>query len=326
MRLYLIRLLIAFGGALLAAMAVGRPYLVALRRLGLGQHIRTEGPETHQRKTGTPTLGGVIILTALAITLLAMGAVKGTLAWAFFITLGFGVLGLIDDLLAITAKRNMGLKARQKLFGQALLAGLVSLYAVKSGLGAGLPIPFFALNVDLGSVFLFLLSLVAIISASNGVNLADGLDGLAAGTVAVAAIAQTCLVVLFGQPGLAIFPAAIAGSCLGFLWFNAHPAGIFMGDTGSLALGAALGAAAVLSKTVFFLPIIAGIFVLETLSVILQVFSFQALGRRIFRMSPLHHHFELSGWAEEKVVVRFWLLGFLFGLAGILGAWPILKG
>lgn len=189
-----------------------------------------------------------------------------------------------------------------------------------------MPLPFLASLVNLGPYLLIILSSVAAVSAANGVNFTDGLDGLAAGTVAIAAIAQAILAYLHGQPAVAVFSAAVAGSCLGFLWFNAHPAAVFMGDTGSLALGGALSAAAVLSGTTFFLPVIAGVCVLEVLAVILQVVSFQTIHRRIFRMAPLHHHFELGGWAETKVVVRFWLVGLAFGLIGILAAWPGLVG
>lgn len=322
----LLRALLAFGGALLAALLVGQPFLNGLRRLRLGQHIREEGPSTHQQKAGTTTMGGVIILTALAITLFALDAVRGAVAWAFFLTLGFGLLGLLDDFLSVTKGRNMGLKARQKLLGQIALAVLLGIYAYRAGLGVGMPLPFLANLVNLGPFFLIFISSLAAVSGANGVNLTDGLDGLAAGTVALAALAQAVLAYLFGQPGLAVFSAAVAGSCLGFLWFNAHPAAVFMGDTGSLALGGALSATAVLSGTTFFLPIVAGVFVLETLSVILQVVSFQTIHRRIFRMSPLHHHFELGGWAETRVVVRFWLAGLIFGLLGILAAWSGLGG
>ncbi|MGE5527916.1 MAG: phospho-N-acetylmuramoyl-pentapeptide-transferase [Patescibacteria group bacterium] len=326
MRVDLVRVIAAFAGALIAALIVGRPYLYALRRLGLGQRIREEGPKSHQQKAGTPTMGGVIILTALCVVMLALGAVRGPLAWAFFLTLGFGLLGLADDLLGILRGRNLGLKARQKLLGQAVLAALLVLYALHAGLGRNLYVPFAAAGVNLGPVLLTILTMLAVVSAANGVNLADGLDGLAAGAVAMTLLAQTALALLSRQGEVAVFPAAAAGACLGFLWFNAHPASVFMGDTGSLALGAALSASAVLSRTTLLLPVTAGLFVLETLSVILQVISFQVFGRRIFRMSPLHHHFELGGWQEEKIVVRFWLVSLLFGAAGILAALPRVLG
>lgn len=322
----LARVLFAFGGALLAALLVGGPFLSALRRFRLGQHIRVEGPQSHQRKAGTPTMGGAIILTAVAVALLALRAVRGDVAVAYFAALGFGFLGFLDDLLSVTKGRNMGLKARQKLLGQVLLAVLVSLYAAREGLGAGVYLPFTALRVDLGTALLTALSILALVSASNGVNLTDGLDGLAAGVVALAALAQGALALIFGRPEMAVFAAALAGGCLGFLWFNGHPAAVFMGDTGSLALGGALGATSVLTRTTFFLPLVGGIFVLETLAVIIQVVSFQTTRRRVFRMAPLHHHFELGGWGEVKVVVRFWLIGLLCGLFGLLAAWPALGG
>lgn len=322
----LVRVLLAFGSALLSALLVGGPFLTALRRLRLGQHIRAEGPQSHQQKAGTPTMGGIIIITAVAVALLALRAVRGPVAGAFLAMLGFGFLGFLDDLLSVTRGRNMGLKARQKLLGQALLAVLLGLYAAREGLGNGILLPFTALRVDLGTVFLAVLSTLVLVSASNGVNLADGLDGLAAGTVAIAAAAQGALALFFGRPEIALFAAAVAGAALGFLWFNAHPAAVFMGDTGSLALGGALGAMAVLTRTMFYLPLTGGIFVLETLAVIIQVVSFQTTRRRVFRMAPLHHHFELGGWGEVKTVVRFWLISSICGLIGVLAAWPAIVG
>ncbi len=321
----LFQTVLAFGGALVVALICGYPYLYWLRRLGLGQHIRAEGPSSHQKKEGTPTMGGVIILTGLGVTLFAMRAVKGVVAWTFFLTLGFAALGLADDLLSVLKGRNMGLKARQKLLGQIILACLAAFYALRLGLSRDLPFPFLDLSISLGPTLFFLLAAFAVVSTSNGVNLTDGLDGLAATTVAAAAVAQAALSLLFGAPEMALFCAALAGSCLGFLWFNSHPAAVIMGDTGALALGGALSTAAVFSRTIFYLPLTAGIFLLESLSVILQVLAFQSLGRRIFRMSPLHHHFELGGWAEEKVVACFGLMGLVCGLIALLGAWPAFR-
>ncbi|MGE5550682.1 MAG: phospho-N-acetylmuramoyl-pentapeptide-transferase [Bacteroidota bacterium] len=326
MHIDFMRALVAFGGALLVSILVGRPFLYALRRLRLGQQIRAEGPQSHQAKAGTPTMGGIIILTSLSVTMLALRAVRGTVAWAFFLTLGFGLIGFLDDILSVTKGRNMGLKARQKLLGQILLGGILGLYAARTGLGAGLPLPFFNGHVDLGPVLTCAVSVFVLLAASNGVNLTDGLDGLAAGAVAIAAIAQAVLAFLFGHPGHGIFLAAVAGACLGFLWFNSHPASVFMGDTGSLALGGALGATVILTGTTFFFPFTQAVFGLEALSVIIQVFFFQTVHRRVFRMSPLHHHFELGGWREEKVVVRFWLAGLFLGLIGVVGAWAVLRG
>jgi len=315
-----LRILAAFGGALLLAVILGDPFMRGLRRLGLGQHIREEGPQSHWKKAGTLTMGGIIILTALTVVLAVVGALRGFVIPVLLATWGYGLLGLADDVLSVTRGRNMGLKARQKLLGQIVLGILVGYFAHRAGLGRDLPVPFWAGRISLGPFFMIGLSTLAMVSAANGVNLTDGLDGLAAGAVAATAMAQAALAALFGQFELAVFAAAVAGSCLGFLWHNAHPAAVFMGDTGSLALGGALGALAIFSQTTFFLPLLAGLFVLETLSVILQVASFQATGKRILRMSPLHHHFELGGWPETKVVVRFWLLGAIFGLIGLMAA------
>ncbi|MGQ9780346.1 MAG: phospho-N-acetylmuramoyl-pentapeptide-transferase [Bacillota bacterium] len=307
------------------ALLIGKPYINALRRLGLGQHIREEGPKTHRQKAGTPTMGGGIILTGLAVTVLAMGMGRGEVGWAFLVTLAFGLLGLLDDLLAVTKGRNMGLMARQKLLGQLLFGLLLAYGGHRLGAGREMPLPFLTVTVTLGPTLFLLFSSFVAVAATNAVNLTDGLDGLAAGTVAAALLFQGYLAYLSGHPPLAAFAAAVAGSCLGFLWFNAHPAAVFMGDTGSLALGGALAAVAVLSGTTFFLPLTGGVFVLETLSVILQVLAFQTTGKRLFRMSPLHHHFELAGLSEEKVVVRFWLVGLLCGLLALFGAVPLMR-
>lgn len=290
-----------------------------LRRMRFGQSIRADGPATHQKKAGTPTMGGIMILIAVLVATLLFSERATDAAWALFITLGFGAIGLADDFIIVVARRPLGLRARYKIVAQVILAGLLGLFAItEPHLGSSVQIPFLHRQVDLGLGYVVFAVLV-MISASNGVNLTDGLDGLAAGTVALAAFTYSIIAASLGTSDLAAFAAALAGSCVGFSWFNSHPAQVIMGDTGSLALGAALGTLAILTKTELLLVLIGGVFVIETLSVMLQVTYFRLTrGRRIFKMSPLHHHFELSGWQEPKVVTRFWILGLIFSVLGLM--------
>ncbi len=299
-------------------LVIGPPSISILRRLKFGQRVRSDGPKAHLKKSGTPTMGGVIILTALLISTFIFARDLEYLAWVVFITLGYGLIGLLDDLLIIITKRSLGLKARYKLIGQILIAGLLALYSiVDPNLGTEVLIPFTGQWIDLGWLYPFF-AVFMVVGISNAVNLTDGLDGLAAGTAGIAAFFFAIIAFSLGRMDMAIFCAALVGACLGFSWFNVHPAQVFMGDTGSLALGGALSSVAVLLKRELFLVIIGGIFVIEASSVIIQVISFRLTGRRVFRMSPIHHHFELSGWTETKIVTRFWILGLIFGLIGLL--------
>jgi phospho-N-acetylmuramoyl-pentapeptide-transferase len=238
-------------------------------------------------------------------------------AWALLITLGYGLIGLLDDFIIVVTKRSTGLKARHKLIGQTLLALAISLYVfVDPKLGSEVVVPWGSGLLDLGWLFVPI-AVVASVAMSNAVNLTDGLDGLAAGTTGIAAVAFAIMTYMAGYTDLAVFAAALAGACLGFSWFNAHPAQVFMGDTGALALGGALAGIALLSKTMFFLPIVGGIFVAETLSDVIQVTSYKLTRRRVFKMAPLHHHFELSGWKETKIVIRFWIIAIILAVAGV---------
>jgi len=330
------------------AVAIGPRVIDNLLRRQIGQTIREEGVQEHKKKAGIPTMGGIIFLIPIVITTLAYTKFNVYVFIALFLTLGMGLLGLLDDLTKVIKARSLGLTPRQKLFGQvafALIAALVLRYyfddrlelPVLDGVGSlFLPpgfihVPFFgAANLQ----FMYIPFLVVVIvGATNAVNLTDGLDGLAAGTVSVAIIPFMVIAYVIGNsifsrhlgvafiPGtgeLAIFCAALLGGCLGFLWFNSHPAEVFMGDTGSLALGGAISAVAVCTRTELFLLIIGGLFVSEALSVIVQVTYFKySHGKRIFLMSPIHHHFELAGWAEEKVVARFWIVSLILALAGL---------
>jgi phospho-N-acetylmuramoyl-pentapeptide-transferase len=319
--------------ALVAAAALFPLWIRLLRVRNIGQQVRADGPQGHLVKQGTPTMGGVLILIVVTATFLIMGNPSRSSILALGATLACGALGFIDDFAKVAHERSLGLRPRAKLAWQAAISILFGLLAVNwADVPTWLQIPLthtrieagaFSTMVPLGSsgmviiVPWFYLAFVAfmMIAMSNAVNLTDGLDGLAAGTVTIVALAFAGIG--FRQNSLenALLGAAIAGACVGFLWYNSYPADIFMGDTGSLGLGAAIAALAVITKTELLLVLIGGIYVVETLSVILQVASFKLTGKRIFRMAPIHHHFEMVGWSETKVMVRFWIItGILAGL------------
>ena len=283
-------------------------FLPFLHRLKYGQSIREEGPASHRQKSGTPTMGGVMIVLAVTAATLLFAPLTVTTLLALFIFLGHFLLGFADDYIKVVKKRNLGLRAYQKLLGQ-LGISLVTILIGRVLLGhdTSVWVPILGETWDIGALY-YLLVVFVLVGTSNAVNLTDGLDGLASGTVAVAALFYTALM-YHADRGLMVFAAAIIGACIGFLWYNHHPARIFMGDTGSLALGGALAGIAILSHTEALLPIVGFVFVCEALSVILQVISFQTCGKRIFRMSPIHHHFELGGWSETRVVYTFWAVG-----------------
>ncbi|MCM3114031.1 phospho-N-acetylmuramoyl-pentapeptide-transferase [Neobacillus sp. MER 74] len=295
-------------------------FIPFLRRLKFGQSIREEGPKSHQIKSGTPTMGGVMILFSIVITTLVMTGkfseptVKTYLL--LLVTLGFGLLGFLDDFIKVALKRNLGLTSKQKLAGQIIISVIFYFIYKQQGFSTEISIPFTDSTIDLGWFFIFLI-IFWLVGFSNAVNLTDGLDGLVSGTAAIAFGAFAVLAWNQSQIEIAIFSVAVVGAVLGFLVFNAHPAKVFMGDTGSLALGGAIATIAILTKLEILLIIIGGVFVIETLSVILQVISFKTTGKRIFRMSPLHHHYELVGWSEWRVVVTFWSVGLILAILGI---------
>jgi phospho-N-acetylmuramoyl-pentapeptide-transferase len=295
-------------------------FIPFLRRLKFGQSIREEGPKSHQKKTGTPTMGGVMILLSIIVTTLVMTekfsepTIQTFLL--LFVTLGFGLLGFLDDFIKVVLKRNLGLTSRQKLLGQILISIVFYFILKQNNFSTALEIPFTNYSFELG-YFYALFIVFWLVGFSNAVNLTDGLDGLVSGTTAIAFGAFAVLAWNQSQFEVSIFSVAVVGAVLGFLVFNAHPAKVFMGDTGSLALGGAIASIAILTKLEIILLIIGGVFVIETLSVILQVISFKTTGKRIFRMSPLHHHYELIGWSEWRVVVTFWSVGLLFAIIGI---------
>jgi len=302
--------------AFVVALLLGPLLLPVLRRLKFGQTIRQEGPERHYAKAGTPTMGGIIILLALSAAAFFFGR-SAELYVALGVTLSHGLLGFADDFTKVVLKRSLGLRAREKIFWQMIIAAALAYAATMLGRGTDIWIPLIDRQLELG-IWYYPFVFLVVIGSTNAVNLTDGLDGLAAGTVAVAAVVYSVVCLAFAKDQLALFSAILAGACLGFVKYNLYPAKVFMGDTGSLALGAALAAVAVLTKTELLLAIVGGVFVVEALSVIIQVFSFKTTGRRVFRMSPLHHHFELLGWPETKVVFSFWLAGAICGLLTLL--------
>ena len=287
-----------------------------LHKLKFGQSIREEGPKSHQAKSGTPTMGGIMIILAIVIATVAAAPLTPAVLLALFITLGHFVLGFLDDYIKVVKKRNLGLKAKQKMLGQILIAIVTMIVGTRVlGIDTTIWIPIADINLDIGVGYYFLV-LFVLVGTSNAVNLTDGLDGLASGTVAIASGAYALVCYMTGHFDLAIFCVAMMMACLAFLRFNAHPAKVFMGDTGSLALGGAIAAVGILTHTEILLAVIGFVFVCEALSVIIQVISFKTTGKRIFLMAPLHHHFEKKGWSETKVVIRFWIVSAMFAAVG----------
>jgi phospho-N-acetylmuramoyl-pentapeptide-transferase len=323
--------------ALLFVMMFG-PAIIDLLRIkqGKGQPIRDDGPQTHQLKRGTPTMGGLMILAGVTVATLLWGQLSNAYIWiVLFVTLSYGAIGYYDDYLKVTKRSVDGFSGRSRMGLEVLVAAVAGYAIMKLGpadLRSALTFPFFKdLIVDLGPLFV-LLAVFVIAGAGNAVNLTDGLDGLAIVPVMIAAATFGVIAYLSGNarfatylqihhvPGtgeLAVICGALIGAGLGFLWFNAPPAMIFMGDTGSLALGGALGAIAVAIKHEIVLAIVGGLFVLETLSVIIQVASYKMTGKRVFRMAPLHHHYEQKGWQESTVVIRFWIISVILALIGL---------
>jgi len=319
--------------ALFIAFMVGPPLIRWLERMRVGQPIRAIGPD-HQSKAGTPTMGGLLILLSLLVSVLLWSNLDNRFVWIVIgITSGYGLLGFIDDYRKVKAGHSGGISARAKLFWQTLMAFAVAI-AIYSHphFDAHLAVPFFKNFTPYLGIFYVPFATFVIVATSNSVNLTDGLDGLAIGPVLIAAgtflilsyaaghaVIADYLAIKFvpGSGHLTIFCGALIGGGLGFLWFNASPAQLFMGDVGSLALGGALGTMAVLIRQEFLLPIVGGIFVAEALSVMIQVASFKMTGKRVFLMAPIHHHYEKLGWPEQKIVVRFWIVSAILGLVAL---------
>ncbi|MBW6468415.1 MAG: phospho-N-acetylmuramoyl-pentapeptide-transferase [Anaerosomatales bacterium] len=310
--------------AIVAAIVLLPFWIRLLRFRGIGQQVRADGPQGHLVKQGTPTMGGVLILLVVAGTYVFLGSFGRTSLLVLALTGACGLLGFIDDWAKVVHERSLGLTPRAKIAGQAVVALAFGVLAVNwAGLSTDVEVPLTGLMLDMGAItsvfqvggvaivvpWLYLgLVFFIILSFSNAVNLTDGLDGLAAGTVMIVMLAYAGIGFRQDSLDVALLAAAIAGACIGFLWYNAYPADIFMGDTGSLGLGAAIAGLAVITKTELLAALIGGIYVVEALSVVLQVASFKLTGKRIFRMAPIHHHFEMKGWSETKVMVRFWVV------------------
>ncbi|PFD46067.1 phospho-N-acetylmuramoyl-pentapeptide-transferase [Bacillus cereus] len=318
-------LLVTAGVAFLISVALSPLFIPFLRKLKFGQSIRDEGPKSHQKKSGTPTMGGIVIYVSMMVTTLIMAFkfnyLGAEVSLLLLVTFGYGLIGFLDDYIKVVKKRNLGLTSKQKLIGQLVIAIAFFFIGKGQALHTYIMIPGTDVKFELSWAY-FVLVLFMLIGGSNAVNLTDGLDGLLSGTAAIAFGAFSIIAVAQEQFGVAIFCMAVVGAVLGFLVFNANPAKVFMGDTGSLALGGAIAAVAILLKQELLLVIIGGVFVMETLSVIIQVISFKTTGKRVFKMSPLHHHYELCGWSEWRVVVTFWSVGFLLAVLGIyIGVW-----
>jgi len=349
-----IAVIVSGGVSMLAALLGTHPFIRWLTKRNYGQFIRQDGPTAHYTKRGTPTMGGVVMIFATIIGMVAAFAVAGRLpsasVWlALFLMVGLGVVGFLDDFIKITRQRSLGLKARWKIVGQGAVGIIFSVLALQFpnarfrtpasthiSFTRDLGLDLAAWGVGIGLVLFVLWSNFLITAWSNAVNLTDGLDGLATGVsmlvfgayvfIAMWQANQNCQNLSQVGPGcyeirdpqdLSIFAAALVGACIGFLWWNASPAQIFMGDTGALALGGALAALSILTRTQFLTAILGGLFVLVVLSDVIQIGFFKATGRRVFKMAPLHHHFELSGWAEVTIVIRFWIISALFVAVGV---------
>lgn len=327
----------SFGGlmtALTIYLFLGKYFIAKLRRFQFTQWIRTEGPESHKTKTGTPTMGGTLIIIAIVVSTLLWGNLRNLPVWSILLLLIlYAAIGLADDLKKIRGKTNQGLSGKTKLLLQGTVALAFALWLWKGlSIDTSLVVPFFKGLQPLLDYWYIPFAVLVIVGASNAVNLTDGLDGLAAMPIVVSFATYTLLAYAVGHfqiaqylqlphqavtGELAIFCASVVGAGIGFLWYNAYPAEVFMGDVGALSLGGALGLVSLFTKQELLLVIVGGIFVLEALSVITQVISFKSTGRRIFRMAPIHHHFEMKGWKEPKVIVRFWIISFILAMIAL---------
>ena len=297
---------------------IALPFFIKyLKKHNVGQKIRQEGPDLHQHKMGTPTMGGIMVILTLIIVGLLLVPYNKYVLWSLVATVGFGLIGLIDDLIKYLKKRSLGLLTMQKLFLQIALA-LIIAYGIQQStdLGREIYLPFLKNSIDLGIMFMPFVVLV-MVSSVNAVNLTDGLDGLAAGLIIIAMLSFALIAYMQNILPMSLFSLIVALTSFGFLIYNFYPAKIFLGDVGSLALGGALASVAIFTRMELFLLIIGGVFVIETLSVILQVTSVKLRGKIIFKMSPIHHHFELCGWKEPKIIISFWITGAILALIGI---------
>jgi phospho-N-acetylmuramoyl-pentapeptide-transferase len=316
--------------AMALAIVAGPGFIAFLRRNELGQHIRAEGPAGHVSKQGTPVLGGVLLLACSMLGFLLFTKRTTPALTVAGVALACAAIGFVDDYMKLRERRSLGLSGRWKMLLLALVVAGVGMVASHQGVSTRVYLPLIDVHLDLGWGY-YLLVFLLVAGFANAVNLTDGLDGLAAGTATISFLTYTgmCVVAFLARNGptpvndpsrldLAIMSAALVGGCVGFLWYNAYPADIFMGDTGSLALGGAVATLAVFTKTELLLVLVGGVFVLEALSVAIQVLAFRTTGRRIFLMAPIHHHFEMLEWTENKIIVRFWILAAIFGASGFV--------
>jgi len=314
----LVKLLFSTFLSFLICIIIGPVIIPILRVLKFGQSVRTDGPETHLKKSGTPTMGGIIFILSIVITGILFAPKRSDTFIILLSLVGFGFIGFLDDFIKIILKRSLGLRATYKIILQFILATIIAIYALNSmAIGTKIYIPFIKEFMDLG-VFYIPFIIFVIIGTVNTVNLTDGLDGLATSVSLVVGVFFVIVSIFFKDPVLLVFSSAMVGGCLGFLKFNRYPAQVFMGDTGSFALGGIIVIMSIITRLPLILPIVGGIFVVEGLSVILQVASFRLTGKRIFKMSPLHHHFELLGWHETKVVKVFTLVAIVLGIIALL--------
>ena len=300
-------------------MFLGPKFIGWLRANEVGQFVRPPGmiPQGHDAKQGTPTMGGLLILVATAIPFVILSSRSTEAMLVLFTTIACGLIGFLDDFMKIVKKRSLGLSGRWRMLGLLAISGvLVSVAVTVVGLPTTLSVPVVDKSFEIGAVAFFVIAFLVVAGAANAVNLTDGLDGLAAGICATVLLCYTGIAFVSNQRDLAIFGATLVGACLGFLWFNSFPAAVFMGDTGSYALGGAIAAMAVMTKTEILLVVIGAVFVAEALSVIIQVVVFKRFHRRVFLMTPVHHHFEMAAWSETKIIVRFWLIAAIFAAVG----------
>jgi phospho-N-acetylmuramoyl-pentapeptide-transferase len=301
---------ILFGGtaALLICIFLSPKFIAYLRKREFGQHIREDGPEGHRQKAGTPTMGGVLIFAAVSVPFLILSDYDWRSLGVFGAAIACALLGFADDYTKLVRRRSLGLRARTKLVVTiAISLGLWFVASHEAHLASTLRLRFIDYQIDLGPLYALLIYLV-VAGTTSAVNLTDGLDGLAAGCAAIVLLAYIAITFITGEYELAMLAGCLVGGSIGFLWFNAFPATIFMGDTGSLGLGGAIAGLAVMTKTELLLVLLGGIFVIEALSVVIQVMSFQATRKRVFLMAPIHHHFELRAWSETKIILRFWIV------------------
>ena len=311
-------ILIAGTASLAMCLFLSPRFIEMLRRRAFGQNIREE-LQGHQVKAGTPTMGGIIIIAAIVIPYLALSHLDWASLGVFLVAIACALLGFADDYTKIIRKRSLGLRARSKLVITILISvGLWLIATKEANISSSVPLRFVDVSVDFGPFFPVFIYLV-VAGTTTAVNFTDGLDGLAAGCTAITLLAYIGITFITpGEHGLTLLAACLVGSCIGFLWFNSFPASIFMGDTGSLGLGGAIAGLAVMSRTEFLLILLGGIFVIEVLSVVIQVFSFQTTRKRVFLMAPIHHHFELKAWSETKILLRFWIVAVACGAVGFV--------